>query len=143
VFLCVFSHMYPACNAHAPYYRLWPARLFSIFRHYFRNHFQKRKFIKRKISVYIFCTLFRSSCKVTLILMIEVPDHVYFLGDTYTRLTYFFTRIGCTLLKCDMYMCRLRHIHDPVLLSLKMEIILFLYLTASMPVSAILVTRRV
>jgi hypothetical protein len=22
---------------------------------------------------------------------------------------------------CDMYMCRLRHIHDPVLLSLKME----------------------
>jgi hypothetical protein len=32
-----------------------------------------------------------------------------------------FTRIGCTLLTCDMYMCRLRHIHDPVLSSLKME----------------------
>jgi hypothetical protein len=25
-----------------------------------------------------------------------------------------FTRIGCTLLTCDMYMCRERHIHDPV-----------------------------
>jgi hypothetical protein len=32
-----------------------------------------------------------------------------------------FMRIGCTLLICDMYMCRLRHINDPVLSSLKME----------------------
>jgi hypothetical protein len=31
------------------------------------------------------------------------------------------TRIGCTLLTCDMYMSDLRHIHDPVLSSLKME----------------------
>jgi hypothetical protein len=28
-----------------------------------------------------------------------------------------FTRIGCTLLTYDMYMCRERHIHDPVLSS--------------------------
>jgi hypothetical protein len=76
-------------------------------------------------------------------LMIEVPDRVYVLGDTYTCHTYFFTRIGCTLLTCDMYMCRLRHTYDPVLLSLKMEGIRLLYLTAYMPVSAILVTRRV
>jgi hypothetical protein len=32
-----------------------------------------------------------------------------------------FTRIGCTLLTCDVYMSDLRHIHDPVLSSLKME----------------------
>jgi hypothetical protein len=32
-----------------------------------------------------------------------------------------FTRIGCSLLTCDMYMSDLRHIHDPVLSSLKME----------------------
>jgi hypothetical protein len=32
-----------------------------------------------------------------------------------------FTRIGCTLLTCDMYMSDLRHIHDPVLSSLQME----------------------
>jgi hypothetical protein len=32
-----------------------------------------------------------------------------------------FTRIGCTLFTCDMYMYRLRHINDPVLSSLKME----------------------
>jgi hypothetical protein len=32
-----------------------------------------------------------------------------------------FTRISCTLFTCDMYMCRLRHINDPVLSSLKME----------------------
>jgi hypothetical protein len=28
-----------------------------------------------------------------------------------------FTRIGCNLLTCDMYMCRERHVHDPVLSS--------------------------
>jgi hypothetical protein len=28
-----------------------------------------------------------------------------------------FTRIGCTLLTCDMYMCRERNIHDPILSS--------------------------
>jgi hypothetical protein len=65
-------------------------------------------------------------------LMIELPDHVYVLGDTYTChafccYAYFFTRIGCTLLTCDMYMCRLRHIHDPILLSLKMEGIRLLF----------------
>jgi hypothetical protein len=32
-----------------------------------------------------------------------------------------FTRIGCILFTCDMYMCRLRHINDPILSSLKME----------------------
>jgi hypothetical protein len=32
-----------------------------------------------------------------------------------------FTRISCTLFTCDMYMCRLRHINDPVLSSLKMK----------------------
>jgi hypothetical protein len=36
-----------------------------------------------------------------------------------------FTRIGCTLLTCDMYMSDLRHIHDPVLSFLKMEGIRF------------------
>jgi hypothetical protein len=36
-----------------------------------------------------------------------------------------FMRIGCTLLTCDMYMYRLRHINDPVLPSLKMEGTLF------------------
>jgi isochorismate hydrolase len=32
-----------------------------------------------------------------------------------------FTHIGCILLTCDMYMSDLRHIHDPVLSSSKME----------------------
>jgi hypothetical protein len=32
-----------------------------------------------------------------------------------------FTHIGCTLFTCDMYMCRLRHINDSVLSSLKMK----------------------
>jgi hypothetical protein len=44
-----------------------------------------------------------------------------------------FMRIGCTLLTCDMYMSDLRHIHDPVLSSLKMEGIRLLYFFVSLP----------
>jgi hypothetical protein len=59
-------------------------------------------------------------------LMMKVPEHLYALGDTN----------ACHTLKsttsthknemhssntCDMYMCRSRHINDPVLSSLKME----------------------
>jgi hypothetical protein len=39
-----------------------------------------------------------------------------------------FTRIDCTLLTCDMYMSDLRHIHDPVLSSFKMEGIRLIFL---------------
>jgi hypothetical protein len=39
-----------------------------------------------------------------------------------------FTRIGCILLTCDMYMNDLRHIHEPVLSSLKMKGIRLLFL---------------
>jgi hypothetical protein len=39
-----------------------------------------------------------------------------------------FTRISYTLLTCDMYMCRLRHINDPVLSSLEMKGIRLLFL---------------
>jgi hypothetical protein len=38
-----------------------------------------------------------------------------------------FTRIGCTLFMCDMYMCRIRHINDSVLSSFKMEGICLLF----------------
>jgi hypothetical protein len=38
-----------------------------------------------------------------------------------------FMCISCNLLTCDMYMCRLRHIHDPVLSSLKMEVTRLLF----------------
>jgi hypothetical protein len=43
-----------------------------------------------------------------------------------------FTRIGCTLLTCNMYMSDLRHIHDPVLSTLKMEGIRFFFLCVKM-----------
>jgi hypothetical protein len=39
-----------------------------------------------------------------------------------------FTRISCILFTCDMYMCHLRHINDPVLSSLKMEGIRLLFI---------------
>jgi hypothetical protein len=63
--------------------------------------------------------------------MIELSDHVYVLGDKYACHTLIIKPIGVKNDKhisntCDMYMCRLRHIHDPVLLSLKMEGIRFL-----------------
>jgi hypothetical protein len=40
-----------------------------------------------------------------------------------------FMHVSCTLLTCDMYMSDLRHIHDPVLSSLKMEGIRFFYVS--------------
>jgi len=35
--VCVCSLSYPACNAHSPYCRLWPAWLYSIFPHYLKK----------------------------------------------------------------------------------------------------------
>ena len=32
----VFSVSFPGCNAHAPYFRLWPLRLHNIFPRYFK-----------------------------------------------------------------------------------------------------------
>jgi len=29
--VCVYSHRYPACNAHEPYCNLWPVLLYRIF----------------------------------------------------------------------------------------------------------------
>jgi hypothetical protein len=41
VCVCVCSLRCPACNAHAPYFHLWPTRLYEIFpqRHDFRKNF--------------------------------------------------------------------------------------------------------
>jgi hypothetical protein len=52
--------------------------------------------------------------------------HTY---HTYCCYAYHFTRIGCTLFTCDMYMCRLRHINNSVLSSLKMEGIRLLFIS--------------
>ena len=43
--VCICSPRYPACNAHAPYCHLWPARLYSIFPHYLKEDtiFEKKK----------------------------------------------------------------------------------------------------
>jgi hypothetical protein len=73
--------------------------------------------------------------------MMKIPNHLYVLGDTYTCHTYccyayHFTRTGCTLFTCDMYMCRLRLINDSVLSSLKMEGIRLLYYLSSPTPSA-------
>ena len=35
--MCICSLRYPACNAHAPYFLLWPVRFYKIFVHYFIN----------------------------------------------------------------------------------------------------------
>jgi len=34
---CICRRSYPACNEHAPYCYLWPARLYNIFPHYLTN----------------------------------------------------------------------------------------------------------
>jgi hypothetical protein len=58
-------------------------------------------------------------------LMMKVLNHLYVLGDTYTchvlLLCISFLRVLVVLYLCVTYMCRLRHICDSVLSSLKME----------------------
>jgi hypothetical protein len=66
---------------------------------------------KRKLSAVFFTTDTRSFIHVTRIAAMHIV----------------FTRIGCTLFMCDMYMCRLRHINVSVLSSLKMEGIRLLF----------------
>ena len=41
--VCVCSPKYPACNAHAPCYLLWPARFYSIFPHLKTERFSNKK----------------------------------------------------------------------------------------------------
>ena len=45
---CVCSRRYPSCNAHAPYFPLWPVQLYNIFPHYLINStiLEKRMNIK-------------------------------------------------------------------------------------------------
>jgi hypothetical protein len=65
--------------------------------------------------------------------MMKVPDHVCLMLVLYMShvlllfIIIFFTRIGYTLLTCDMYKSSLIYIHGPVLLSLKMEGIRLLF----------------
>ena len=54
--MCVCRLRYPACNAHAPYCRLWPARLYINFPLYLYNgKIYERKLLKIKY-VLIFST---------------------------------------------------------------------------------------
>ena len=50
--VCVYSLSYPACNVNAPYWHLWPARLYNIFPRYLTNSMifgaEKKKKEKRK-----------------------------------------------------------------------------------------------
>ena len=57
--VCVYRLRYPACNAHAPYCHLWPARLYNIFPQCLINGkiFGKiKKVTKNKMCVLIFST---------------------------------------------------------------------------------------
>jgi hypothetical protein len=47
-----------ACNAHAPYYHLWPAPLYNIFPHYLTNGTIFEKKLLNTKCVWIFCTTF-------------------------------------------------------------------------------------
>jgi hypothetical protein len=76
-------------------------------------------------------------------LMMKVPDHVYVLGQTYTCHTYCCYAYRLYFLTCDMYKSSLRHIHDTVLLSLKMKGIRLLFLYAYIsPACLALIDRK-
>jgi len=94
VFVCVCILRYPACNAHAPYCHLWPARLYSIFPHYLINGTILGKkllntkcvfwfsvqllsatfLILRRIKRDMIRTVYRSACRVQLLLLLEFSE---------------------------------------------------------------------
>jgi len=55
--VCSFSFRYPACNAHVPYFHLWPARLYSMFPLINGPIFGRKKKLS-KIIFFIFSTIF-------------------------------------------------------------------------------------
>ena len=59
LWVCVCSLRYPACNVHAPYCHLCPARLYIIFPHYLINGtIFGKKVTENKMCVLIFSTKF-------------------------------------------------------------------------------------
>ena len=53
--VCVYSLRYPACNAHAPYFHLWPVRLYHIFPPYpINGTVFEREVIEHEMCVLIF-----------------------------------------------------------------------------------------
>jgi len=89
--VCVCNHSYPACNAHAPYCRLWPLRLYCIFRHYLINDtifgggilkikcvlilsttFVWNVSIPRRNEQDMIRNVYRSSCGVTVVCLISM-----------------------------------------------------------------------
>jgi hypothetical protein len=94
---CVFSLSYPACNVHAPYFHLWPARLCSIFSYYLtKGTIFGKMFIEHKMYFDFLCNIclklfsfeeevskmitnvYRSSCKVLAILVKFYETWIYF-----------------------------------------------------------------
>jgi hypothetical protein len=64
--VCICSLMYPACNAHAPYYRLWPAPLYNIFstlchkRQHFRENVIEHKMCVSSFPIAFVWNIFHS-----------------------------------------------------------------------------------
>jgi len=63
--VCICGLMYPACNAHAPYCHLRPARLYNNFRHYHKRHYFRKKLLNIK---YVFWFSLQTLFKTFLIL---------------------------------------------------------------------------
>jgi hypothetical protein len=55
IWVCICSLSYPACNAHAQYYYLWPAWLYNIFPHYLINGTISNKTLSHIKAVVWFC----------------------------------------------------------------------------------------
>ena len=58
--VCICGLRHPACNAHAPYYHLWPTPLNNIFPHFLINGriFEKKRVTENKMWVLILFTTF-------------------------------------------------------------------------------------
>jgi len=109
VCVCICSLRYPACNAHAPYYHLWPTRLYNIFPHYPQNGTIFEKYVtEHKMCVSSFSTTFarniyhlkknweRCDKKIYIALHVKYPLFLSDLNATWIFSTYFRNKLKVT-----------------------------------------------
>ena len=82
--VCICGLKYPACNAHAPYYHLWPAPHYTIFPHYLTKgkFFRKKNIIEHKMCVLSFSTNLSVMCFIIRRTERDVVENVYWSSCT-------------------------------------------------------------
>ena len=74
---CVCILRYPACNARAPYWHLWPSRLYNIFPHYLMKGTIKKKLLNIKCAFWFSLQLLSENVLILNIIERDIIMYIY------------------------------------------------------------------